>query len=789
MTANNNKKTLVLLDAHAILHRAYHAMPDFTNSKGEPTGGLYGIATMVFKAVDELKPDYMIACYDLPGPTHRHEAYDEYKAGRGEADDALVAQMTRSRDLFEALGIPCLDAPGFEADDLLGTLAKQAEAHKDLSVVIASGDMDTLQLVDGTRVRVYTLKKGIKDTIIYDEKGVFERHGFGPELLPDFKGLRGDPSDNIPGIRGIGEKTATELIVQFGGIDDIYTTLKKDPTTLEKAGIKKRIIGLLEEGEDDARFSRELATIRLDAPVTLALPERSWREALDTDALFTLFTELEFRSLIPRVKALLGGDSTALKVEAEEETVSQNELREMSILLWLVHSDLVHPKKEDILEYTRTDSLKTAHKKLLDELREKALVDVFEKIEKPLMPVADEMERYGVLLDTAYLKTLSKDYKKEVEKIEQRIYKTAGTEFNINSPKQLGDILFDTLGIKAKTKKTATGQRSTKESELVKLADEHPIVNDILAYRERQKLLSTYIEALPKLVDGEGRLHAQFLQHGTTTGRMSSQNPNLQNIPIRTEDGRAIRNAFTVPDGFVLLAADYSQIELRVAAFLSGDEKLIGVFTRGEDIHTAVAAEVFNVPADMVDREMRRRAKIINFGILYGMGVNALQQNLGSSRAEAQSFLAEYFKRFSGIARYIELMKAEVHQRGYTETFFGRRRYFESIHSPLPYIQAAAERMAINAPIQGTQADIIKLAMVRIEEYRKEHSLYDDLHLTMQVHDELVFEVREKRLKELAPELVRIMESVLPLSETKGVALAVECEVGKNWGEVKKYEV
>jgi len=413
---------------------------------------------------------------------------------------------------------------------------------------------------------------------------------------------------------------------------------------------------------------------------------------------------------------------------------------------------------------------------------------VLREVELPVVPVVERMEARGMLLDLTYLAQLSKRYHKDLDTLAESIHKLAGTEFNINSPKQLGVVLFETMGIGGgKGKKTATGQRSTREDELRKYADGEPIIQDILEYRELQKLLSTYIDNLPKMVDEGNRLHAHFSQTGTTTGRMSSQSPNMQNIPIKSSRGAAIRRAIIAPKGFVLLAADYSQIELRIAAFLSGDEKLIEYFREGQDIHTAVAAQVFDVPPEMVDKEMRRRAKAINFGILYGMGANALAEATGTTRKEAQSYLDEYFKRFSGIAHYVEATKAAVHAKGYTETWFGRRRYFEGVRSPLPYIVAQAERMALNAPIQGTQADIIKIAMARIDSVLNTRSMQDDVFMICQIHDELMFEVRKDTLDDTVPLIRETMESVMTLEDTKGVSLKVDVEVGKNWGEMERW--
>ena len=780
-----SQQRIVLLDTHAILHRAYHAIPDLTSPSGEPTGALYGLTSFLTKVISELEPDHIIAAFDLPEPTRRHEAYAAYKAKREKADDALIAQLQRARDLLDALSVPWLEVPGYEADDILGALAG-TYAKQGHEVVIASGDMDTLQLVQGDVVRVYTLKRGITDTVIYNEDMVRERYGFGPEHVADYKGLRGDPSDNIVGIRGIGEKTATQLVVSFGGVEDIYKTLKKHPERFEEAGIRPRIIALLKEGEDDALFSKELATINRDVPLTLPDLTRTWKEGADREKVFSICSELGFRTLATRLRTILNTSTNEVhEAPKEHDEYDEVMMAEAAIALWVLRSDLTNPSLEDILEYTGSKDLGSAHARILQELHDNGLMKVFKEIELPLMPVVARMEDRGIMIDIEYLKLLSKRYHKDLDALAKRIYRAAGTEFNINSPRQLGDILFGTLGLgDGKGKKTATGQRSTREDELRKYADKEPIVADILEYRELQKLLSTYIDNLPGMCGKDGRLHARFSQTGTTTGRMSSQSPNMQNIPIKTTRGAAIRKAIVAPEGFTLLAADYSQIELRVAAFLSGDEKLIAFFKEGQDIHTAVAAQVFNVPPELVDKDMRRKAKAINFGILYGMGANALAVATGTTRSEAQTYLTEYFKRFSGIARYMESVKAEVHVRGYTETWFGRRRHFEGIRSPLPYIVAQAERMALNAPIQGTQADIIKIAMVRIDATLKEARLDKEAFLISQVHDELMFEVRDGALDRVAEVVQDTMESVLSIEDTKGVPLKVDVEAGKNWGEM-----
>jgi DNA polymerase I len=448
---------------------------------------------------------------------------------------------------------------------------------------------------------------------MYDEKGVKERYGFGPLLIPDYKGLRGDPSDNIPGIAGIGEKMATTLITTFGGVDALYKKLKKDEDAFVRAGLRPRIIELLKNNREEAEFSKMLATIRRDAPVTFTLPEKTWREKLDLEKVLALFAELGFRTLGARVKSLFGGED--VDVSSEGVVYDEAEVRKTAIALWLLESDVTNPTVDDIEAYARERNqphdFASAQKLILEDLTKEKLDTVYKEIELPLIEVLDAMQKKGVLIDVAYLKTLSKKFNTELAKLEKEIYKLAGTEFNVNSPKQMGDILYDTLGLAAKNqKRTATGQRSTRESELEKLRDVHPIIPKLLRYRELQKLTSTYVDNLPGLVAKDGRIHTTFLQAGAVTGRMATTNPGLQNIPIRTDEGRAIRRAFIAPEGYTLVSIDYSQIDLRAAAILSGDEKLVDIFKRGEDVHQGVAVRVFSVDADKVTPEMRRRAKV-----------------------------------------------------------------------------------------------------------------------------------------------------------------------------------
>lgn len=782
------KPLLVLIDAHAVIHRAYHALPELTDKDGNPAGALYGLSAMLVKLIKDLKPDYLAAAYDLAGPTHRHEVYDAYKGTRAKTDDALVLQLDRSRDIFAAFHIPIYEAKGFEADDIIGTLTEALK--KRFRIVIASGDMDTLQLVSQDTVQVFTLKKGISDTVLYDETKVVERFGFAPSYIPDFKGFAGDQSDNIIGIPGIGEKTATKLIQAYGSVESIYTALHKNAETFKATtGISDRILALLRDHQEEAEFSKVLATIRRDAPVEFDEAASAWKKNFTTDHVVELFTALGFRSLVPRVTTLNGAaqpDETATPKEVtHEETLRAKEVR---VAWWLLNSESTNPTTEDVLNDLRAKDAEQAYPILEKRLKEEGLYEVFTTIEQPLIPVIERVNQNGILVDREQLSKLSRTYHTELDTLAARIFKTAGKEFNINSPKQLGEVLFVDMGIKqVRAKKTATGQLSTKESELLKLKEEHPIISDILAYRELQKLLSTYIDAIPPLLGEDGRLRTTFIQTGAATGRFASRDPNLQNIPIKTEAGRAIRHAFVAERGSVLAAFDYSQIELRLAAILSGDEKLRAIFIQNEDVHRAVAAEVFNVPPEEVQYEMRRRAKVINFGILYGMGVNALREQLGTTREEAQAYLTRYFETFAGLSAYLSKTKANATRTGYTATLFGRKRYFPGLKSKLPFVRASAERMAINAPIQGTQADIIKRAMVEIDA-RIGERYNTRAKMVLQIHDELIFEVEEPVLKEFSRDVTHLMESVLSPEQTGGVPITVSAEAGPNWGALQTIE-
>ncbi|MAQ76951.1 hypothetical protein CL684_00250 [Candidatus Campbellbacteria bacterium] len=793
MKKTPKKELLVLLDAHAIIHRAYHAMPDFMTSDGRPTGAIYGFGTMVLKIIDEFQPDHIVACYDLPGKTFRHEAFEAYKGGRSETDDALKLQFTPTRDICDALAIPTYDAEGYEADDVLGTIAEQLKKNKDVDILIASGDMDTLQLVDKKRVRVYTLKRGLNDTVIYDEKGVIERFGFKPQSIIDYKALRGDPSDNIPGIKGIGDKAATKAITAFGTIEKLYEYIDSGKEEkLVDAGLTARMIKLITEGKEEAQFSKVIATISTDAPVDFVLPHSSWKDAVDIEKAQEIFTRYELRSLKDKLGLSLGFAGLVQKEEEQKvfEKLDDETEHKAALMLGLIDSDKTTASIDDVKEHTKEEDPQKALDALRQELNaEPALQKVYEYIEKPLMKVVQHMQENGVMIDQDFFTALSKKYHTELAKLESSIHSMAGSEFNIKSPKQLSQALFEDIGLPTKgIKKSKSGSYSTNISMLEKLHDEHEIIQKIMEYRELDKLLGTYIDTIPQMVGEDGRLHAEFLQNGTVTGRFSSRNPNVQNIPTRTDLGRKIREGFVAEEGNTLVSLDYSQIELRILAMLSGDEALIKIFNDGEDIHAAVAALIGGVPVTEVDREMRRKAKVVNFGILYGMGVRSLQKEMQTTREEAQTFYDGFFTQFPKATQFLEDTKEQARTHGYTETLFGRRRQFKKINSKLPFIRAMEERMALNAPIQGTSADMIKLAMVHIHRFLEKEGMKDKARLILQIHDEIIYEVADNYAQGFATQAENIMKDILTnsyLEYTSPVPIIVHHSHGDNWGELK----
>lgn len=788
MTKKKENKTLVILDSHAIIHRAYHALPSFTNSSGQATGALYGLTSMLMRILEELKPDSIVAAYDLPKPTFRHLSYDGYKAGRAKADDELIFQIKASREIFAAFGIPVLDAEGFEADDIIGTLVEQYSDKEDIDIIIASGDMDTMQLISGDKVRVYTLKRGVRDMIMYNEESVFERFGFGSKQLIDFKGLSGDPSDNIIGVKGVGEKTATSIINTFGSIENLYEALESDDKDkISQSGLTPRVINLLKENKDDAFFSKTLATIRRDAPISFNFDDGLYTKNADEELIREIFSRYEFSSLLARVKKIFvfGPDEIG-------EEYDPNLLKEASIALWVLYSEQTNPSKDIILQRTRKKKVSEAYDAIISELKTKGGYEVFEKIEKPIISIIDSMQEKGVKIDVDYYTDLSKKMKDILSSIEKKIHAISGEDVNINSPKQLSKVLFDKLGLKPKGKRKASGAFTTSADVLEDLKGEHEIVGLILEYREVQKLLSTYVDAFLNHVKEDGRVHATFLQHGTATGRFSSANPNMQNIPnssTGTFSGDDIRKGIVADEGKVFIGSDYSQIELRMLAILAKDEKLLEGFQKGDDVHNTVASFIFSVPVESVTSDMRRAAKVVNFGILFGMGVSALQKNLGSTREEAQKFYNDYFESFPAVTAYLEASKDAAKSVGFTETLFGRRRYFPGINAGAPYLRSIAERMASNAPIQGTAADVIKIAIKLIDEDLRTAGLIEKAALVLQVHDELIYEVDESVLGEVRDIIEKAMTGVFERSpiEVSGpfVPLVVASGVGKRLDELK----
>ncbi|MSR76094.1 MAG: DNA polymerase I [Candidatus Ryanbacteria bacterium] len=836
-------KKLVILDAHALIHRSFHALPSFASPSGEPLGAVYGVSAVLLKLIRDLRPTHIVAAFDREEPTFRHIVYENYKATRSETKSDLIPQFDKVKEVFRAFGIPILEAPGFEADDILGTLVEKFKKEKDLTIIIASGDMDTMQLIDDKRVMVYTLRKGIEDTILYDEEKVLERFGFGPTLIADYKGLKGDPSDNIIGIKGIGEKSATDLIKHYGSIEEMYIKLKKEKKS--PAFLKDRIKKLLIEGEEDALFSKELATIRRDAPVEADLGSMAFA-SIPIEEVSKIFRKFHFPSLISRLQdagappkkeeekpivvhkelddsveagaraaLFFGEDGLILGVDANTYSVPQAQRAVLLALLgdskevivhdahalmtflgasfpvsfdtklgaWILNpderglslGDLLEGKPLTIAEVVRlADTLKK-------KIEKEDLAPIYFDFELPLVAILFEMEEAGITLDTAVLAKLSKEAEHEEHVLEADIWKAAGEEFDINSPKQLSVILFEKLGLSTKgIRKTSTKAVSTQFSELIKLRELHPIIDMLIRYREISKLLSTYITALPKLIGSDGRVHTTFNETGAATGRLSSSNPNLQNIPIKSELGRSIRRAFVAPKGYELLAFDYSQLELRIAAQLSGDKKLTHAFQTSEDIHTRTASEIFHVATGEVTSEMRRRAKTVNFGILYGMGARSLAETGHMTVAEAEAALDNYLQEFPGIEEYRERTIHEGREKGYVKTFFGRKRFLPNLRSSFEYIRKESERMAVNAPVQGTAADIVKRAMIDIAHELKLSRDNHDVRMLLQVHDELVFEIKKEKIAETVSTIKAIMERVPEFS----VPIIAEVKRGANWQEM-----
>jgi len=926
------KPKLVLIDGHSLAYRAFFALPpDLKTRSGELTNAVYGFVSMLLAVWRDEKPDYIAVAFDV-GKTFRDEMYADYKATRAKMPDELAPQLDRIQQVVQAFNLPVVTAEGFEADDILGTLATRA-AREGLDTLIVTGDTDAFQLI-GPDVRVLTSQRKWSETKIYDEAAIRERYGLEPCQLIDYKALVGDTSDNVPGVKGVGEKTATQLIQQFGSVESIYARLGE--ITL------KRALTALEAGRSSAALSKQLVTIKTDVPLQVAW-DACRTARFDRDKVVALFREIEFRTLIERLPGgpakpeaagqmslfevsdagrktqEAGGRAqgaepvTRVTIVADEESLAQlaaalsqatlisfdtettstdsmkAELVGISLAVqegtgWYVpvgHAGAsqlaleqviaaLHPTLEDEriakighnakydmavlarhgiivrglsfdtmiaewlietgsrnlglknlawsklgVEMTHIEELVGAGKKQISmaqvpvgqaaayaaadadiplrlrvkqepELREKNLWKLFAEVEVPLVPVLMDMEMTGVLIDVPYLQEMSGALAKRLNEIERDIYTLVGYDFNINSTQQLADVLFGKLGLKAPGgRKTATGKESTAVDVLESLRGQHPVIERILEQRQLAKLKSTYIDALPALVNPTtGRVHTSYNQVAVVTGRLSSSEPNLQNIPIRTDLGRQARRAFIAAPGHVLMSADYSQVELRILAHICGDPGLRQAFARGEDIHATTAAAIFGVPLNQVTSDQRRVAKAVNFGLAYGQSAFGLAQATGLSNADAQKFMDAYFARFARVRQYVEETKRRAATIGYVETVMGRRRYFPILQSkerdPRTQIQRrAAERECINMPVQGSAADIMKVAMLRVHEILKRQA--PNVKLTLQVHDELVLEVPEGEANKVAELVRQAMEGAFPLS----IPLKVDVKAGRNWDEAK----
>lgn len=736
------KKRLLLIDANSLIHRAFHALPpSFTTSTGEMVNAVYGFCLAFFKAIKEFQPDYIAAAFDVAAPTFRDKKFKAYKAKRKKAPDELYRQMPLVKKVLAAFHVPMYEKEGFEADDIIGTISLQAprkQVKPQLQTIILSGDADVFQLVDG-HTKAYALRKGIQDSVLYDEKAVEKRFGgLRSDQLVDYKALRGDPSDNIPGVTGIGEKTAIALLLRFGSLENIYTEMQENTESVQ--ALKPRVRDLLMQYKEQAAISKELAHIERHVPIAFKLSDLAWKD-FDEKTVKELFQSFGFRSLTLRLPELHGNAKKQEKKQGEDDQLA-----------------------------------------VIDQLaRDGVLSQEIAEVERELSPVLRAMEKTGVSIDKEYFAVLEQGMKKELTKTESKIFELAESVFNVSSPKQLSVVLFETLLLSPKgMHKTPGGIISTASPELEKIKSLHPVIQEVLNYRELSKLLNTYILPLPLLADKGGRVHTHFEQFGAETGRLSSSNPNLQNIPLQGSWGKKVRGGFVAAPGYQLLSFDYSQMELRVAAHIANEEKMQKIFQASEDIHRMTAAEVFGVPAKDVSNEMRYRAKALNFGVLYGMGARGFAASAKISLEEAQQFIDDYFLRFPKIAEYIEQTKAFVKEKGYTETLFGRRRYLPDINSFLPQIRAATERAAVNFPVQGAAADIMKMAMVKV--FQECES--DRCRMLLQIHDELLFEVADDIIHEYVPKIRLLMEGVVRLA----VPLEVQVKIGLTWGDMRGVE-
>lgn len=840
-------KKLLCIDGNSILNRQFYGIRPLSTPDGFPTNALFGLVNVLSKQLETLRPDFAAVAFDLKAPTFRHEMYSEYKAGRKPMPEDLARQLPVAKEICEAMGLHVLSLAGFEADDILGTLSSMAEADDDCEAYVLTGDRDSLQLIsDKTRVLLATNT----DTVTMDGAAFFEKYGVRADQYVDVKSLMGDSSDNIPGVPGVGEKTAFKLIAEEGSLDNIYARLDEIKLT---PSVRTKI----ENGKDSAYMSKALATIKRDVPLGLALcdiahsgihraetkklllrynllsalkrlgldkdeeeitvisdapvSEKPTVETLTADALADLDGELyalsvtgdkayisdgekvfetdisESLSTLIRSKKIIAYDCKELYKALEAKEILWRDCY-FDVMLGAYVDDssrsgypmesLVSSYLGDAHDNTIPDAFYAAKmwQKIEERLSESGQLKLLYEIEMPLAAVLCDMENEGFKIDREGIAKYGEELDEEARALEFRIYMAAGGEFNINSPKQLGEVLFDRLMLPS-GKKTKTGY-STNAEVLEKLRKYHPIIDDILEYRQVAKLKSTYVDGLLKAADENGRCHTTFKQTGTATGRLSSVNPNLQNIPIRTEAGRRFREYFIAKDeSRVLIDADYSQIELRVLAHISADEHMIDAFMSGEDIHTATSCRVFGVEPEEVTVEMRKRAKAVNFGILYGMGEFSLAEDLKISRAQAKEYIESYLSSYPAIDDYLHSVAKDARADGYVTTMFGRRRYIPELAASNKNLQAFGERVARNSPIQGSSADIIKIAMINVNKKLRESGL--DASLLLQVHDELLIESNRDCAEAVLALLKTEMENAVSLS----VPLKVEANIGENWLE------
>jgi len=874
-------RKLAIIDSYALAHRSYHALPPLTSPEGILVNGVYGFMLFFLKMLKELNPDYVIATFDMAAPTFRHQEYKEYKAKRIKMPDNFYEQILLVKDLLKKFGVPILEKEGYEADDLIGSIVEKAQ-NQDIEIFIITGDLDTLQLVND-RVSVYTFGRGLQDKIIYDQEKIRGRFQLEPKQLVDWKALKGDPSDNIPGVPSVGEKTALELIKKFNNLDNLYQQLKESSTVKDliskNPGIKisPRIFKQLKDFEDQAYFSRHLVLIERKISLEDFNLEQAKFQIPDKKNLKNLLSKLGFHSLLSKIfndeKTKISSQSnkpltiidtpTALKnliaklkkektfgllldyqgekwgerkvkglgisflddrlfylpanlfedffrkqidwmtkeiisfeakiIFEELKVFSSVLIEDIKILAWLLDPDRKNYKISSLekffLKQEAEESFENSLAKLVPlwkAIKEKiitlGLKNVWQKIEKPLIPIISLMEQNGVLLDDEFLKKLTKVNKKEIIDLKKQIYELAGKKFNINSPQQLAAILFEELKLSSENlRKTSTRKISTKTNELSKIEKEHPIIPLLIKYRSLEKLENSFLEILPEFINKRTkRIHTIWNQTGTATGRLSSEKPNLQNIPQSGSLGKQIRQAFIAEKSFLLVSFDYSQIELRLAAHLSQDKKMMKIFNQNKDIHLITAGYIHNIEEKEVTSEMRNRAKALNFGIIYGMGNKAFAETANISLEEAEIFRQKYFSQFSGLKRYLETVLETAKGNGYVETIFGRKRLLPLLGT-LGRRAKEQERIAFNMPIQGLAADIIKLAMIKIQGFILGQQLEKEAKILVQVHDELILEVKSEIIKELALSFKKIMETAVSLA----VPLKAEVRVGKNWGEME----